>query len=41
MRRLVLSCLATLLAVLGLSAASSQARSEASAPHPGTSVGVG
>lgn len=34
MRRLVLSCLATLLVVLGLSAASSQASSEASAPRP-------
>lgn len=34
MRRLVLSCLATLLAVLGLSAASWQASSEASAPRP-------
>lgn len=34
MRRLVLSCLATLLAVLGLSAASWQVSSEASAPRP-------
>ncbi|WP_268929051.1 hypothetical protein [Nocardioides lacusdianchii] len=40
MRRLVLSCLATLLVVLGLSAASSEASSEASAPRPGASAGV-
>lgn len=51
MRRLALSCLAALLAVLGLSAASSERTSEAQALQParvsvvgaapGTSVGVG
>jgi hypothetical protein len=41
MRRLVLSCLAALLAVLGLSAASSGASSEAQALQPGrVSVGL-